>query len=150
MKKIRTILGDIEREKLGFTYTHEHLIAVPPAHQKDRDLELNDYYKSYSELLKFKDAGGQTLVEASTLDYGRNVAQMKQMSLDSNINVIFTTGFNKHIYYPEWVSAKTIDEITEILTDDITKGAEGTDSKAGFQMIYGKRENKNSNTYTRM
>ena len=44
MKKIRTILGDIEREKLGFTYTHEHLIAVPPVHQKDRDLELNDYY----------------------------------------------------------------------------------------------------------
>ena len=55
MKKIRTILGDIEREKLGFTYTHEHLIAVPPVHQKDRDLELNDYYKSYSELLKFKE-----------------------------------------------------------------------------------------------
>ena len=100
MKKIRTILGDIDREKLGFTYTHEHLIAVPPAHQKDRDLELNDYYKSYSELLKFKDAGGQTLVEASTLDYGRSVKQMRQMSLDSKINVVFTTGFNKHIYYP--------------------------------------------------
>ena len=62
MKKIRTILGDIEREKLGFTYTHEHLIAVPPAHQKDRDLELNDYYKSYSELLKFKEAGKSNLL----------------------------------------------------------------------------------------
>ena len=132
MKKIRTILGDIEREKLGFTYTHEHLVAVPPAHQKDRDLELSDYYKSYSELLKFKEAGGQTLVEASTLDYGRNVKQMRQMSLDSKINVVFTTGFNKHIYYPEWVSEKSIEEITEILVNDVTTGAEGTDSKAGF------------------
>lgn len=132
MKKIRTILGDIEISQLGFTYSHEHLIAVPPAHQKDRDLELNDYYKSYSELLKFKAAGGKTLVEASTLDYGRNVAQMRQMAVDSDMNIVFTSGFNKYIYYPDWVAEKSIDEIKEMLVKDVTVGADGTDSKAGF------------------
>ena len=43
MKYARTVLGDIEADKMGFTYPHEHLYAVPPATQKDRDLEVSDY-----------------------------------------------------------------------------------------------------------
>ena len=60
----RTVLGDIKGEDLGFTYTHEHLYAVPPVCQKDRDLELSSYENSVKELLNFKSVGGQTLVEA--------------------------------------------------------------------------------------
>ena len=44
MKYARTVLGDIEADKMGFTYPHEHLYAVPPASQKDRDLEVSDDY----------------------------------------------------------------------------------------------------------
>ena len=131
-KKIRTVLGDIHQDQLGFTYSHEHLYAVPPASQKDRDLELSDYSKSYNELLRFKNAGGSALVEASTIDYGRNVEVMKQMSMDSKIHVICTTGFNKHIYYPTWVSEKTVDEIAEIFVSDVEVGIDGTDVRAGF------------------
>ena len=50
----RTVLGDIKGEDLGFTYTHEHLYAVPPVCQKDRDLELSSYENSVNELLNFK------------------------------------------------------------------------------------------------
>ena len=61
----RTVLGDIKGEDLGFTYTHEHLYAVPPVCQKDRDLELSSYENSVKELLNFKSVGGQTLVEVT-------------------------------------------------------------------------------------
>lgn len=131
-KRIRTVLGDITLDELGFTYSHEHLFAVPPASQKDRDLELSDYDKSLAELKLFKEAGGCTLVEASTIDYGRNPIMMKNMSVESGVNVVCTTGFNKHIYYPKWVEEKSIEKIAEMLNKDIEIGIDGTNVKAGF------------------
>ena len=135
MKCARTVTGDIKAENMGFTYPHEHLHAVPPLQQKDRDLELSDYAKSVEELLNFKSVGGCTLVEASTLDYGRDLNLLKKMSLESGVHIIGTTGFNKHIYYPSWVAEKSVEDIADLLTSDVTTGGDGGDVKAGFIKI---------------
>lgn len=81
MKFARTVCGDIQAEEMGFTYPHEHLYAVPPTCQKDRDLEVSDYEGSVAELKLFKSVGGQTLVEASTLDYGAAICLFLKKSL---------------------------------------------------------------------
>lgn len=133
MKFARTVCGDIQAEEMGFTYPHEHLYAVPPTCQKDRDLEVGDYEGSVAELKLFKSVGGQTLVEASTLDYGRNLSLLKKMSEETGVHVIATTGFNKHIYYPNWVEEKSTEEISDILADDILEGRDGI--RAGFIKI---------------
>lgn len=133
MKFARTVCGDIQAEEMGFTYPHEHLYAVPPTCQKDRDLEVSDYEGSVAELKLFKSVGGQTLVEASTLDYGRNLSLLKKMSEETGVHVIATTGFNKHIYYPNWVEEKSTEEISDILADDILEGRDGI--RAGFIKI---------------
>jgi phosphotriesterase-related protein len=135
MKNARTVLGDIPAEEMGFTYPHEHLHAVPPPVQKDRDLELSDYKKSLDELLIFRSVGGQTLVEASTLDYGRNLGVLQRLSTESGVHVIGTTGFNKHIYYPDWVNQKSEGDIAAMFVADVTKGGDGSDSRAGFIKI---------------
>jgi len=132
MKKIRTVLGDIPQDKLGFTYSHEHLWCCPPPQQKDRDFELTDYEKSLKELLNFKEVGGNSLIEGSTIDYGRNGQKLEKMAKDSGINIVATTGFNKHVYYPDWVEQKSIDEITEMLIKDLTIGMDNTTIKAGY------------------
>ena len=107
MKMVRTVTGDIPAAEMGFTYPHEHLHAVPPPQQKDRDLELSSYENSVQELLNFKSVGGCTLVEASTLDYGRDLNALQRMSIETGVHVVGTTGFNKHIYYPDWVAEKS-------------------------------------------
>ncbi|MGX4668381.1 phosphotriesterase family protein [Cerasibacillus sp. JNUCC 74] len=132
MMKVRTVLGDIEPTLLGTTYSHEHLWTNPPATQKDRDLELTDYEASVSELWRFKRAGGDALVDATTLDYGRDASKLVQMSLETGVHVIATSGFNKHIYFPKWVEALSIEEIAEKLIRDVTIGMDGTKAKAGF------------------
>nr|WP_207890478.1 phosphotriesterase-related protein [Rubrobacter taiwanensis] len=129
--KARTVLGDVEAEQLGVVYSHEHLIAVPPASQEDRDLELSDYDKSLQELVYFREAGGRTLVEASTLDYGRNVQLLAKMSEAAGINVVATTGFNKHIYFPDWVEAKSVEEIADLLIREVREGVDSTGIRAG-------------------
>lgn len=132
MPYIRTVLGDVPQEELGFTYSHEHLWCCPPSSQKDRDLELTQYDASVQELLYFKEAGGRTLVDASTLDYGRDGNKLKQMAIDTGVNVIGTTGFNKHIYFPEWVETDTVEQLAGRLVHDITVGMDNGDAKAGI------------------
>jgi 5-phospho-D-xylono-1,4-lactonase len=132
MGKVRTVLGDIDAKDLGFTYSHEHLWANPPASQKDRDLELTDYEASVSELWRFKRAGGNALVDATTLDYGRDAKHLIRMAEETGVNVVMTSGFNKHVYFPKWVQALEIEEITQKLVRDVTVGMDGTSAKAGF------------------
>jgi predicted metal-dependent phosphotriesterase family hydrolase len=131
-KKIRTVLGDITKDQLGFTYSHEHLWCCPPPSQKDRDFELTNYEASLQELLNFKEAGGQALVDGSTLDYGRDGGKLKQMALETGVHVIGTTGFNKHIYFPDWVEKQTIEQIAQRMVSDVTQGMDGSDAKAGI------------------
>jgi phosphotriesterase-related protein len=126
------VLGDVEASQLGLTYSHEHLIAVPPGSQKDRDLELSDYEKSLQELMHFKEAGGETLVDASTIDYGRDVELLRRMSEDSGVHVVATSGFNKHVYYPDWVAEEPVEGISELLAREVTEGVDGTETRAGI------------------
>jgi len=130
--KIRTVLGDIEKGAAGFTYSHEHLWCSPPPCQKDRDFELTDFDASLEELKTFKSIGGDTLVDASTLDYGRSGQKLKDMSEQSSVHVLGVTGFNKHIYFPDWVEKKSIHQITKQLIHDIEVGMDGSDAKAGI------------------
>ena len=132
MSKIRTVLGDIDSTDLGFTYSHEHLWCNPPAQQKDRDLELTNYEASLSELLRFKKVGGEAIVDATTLDYGRDGKKLKALSAATGVHVIGTSGFNKHIYFPAWIDALTIEEISEKLIRDVTVGMDGSTAKAGI------------------
>lgn len=132
MSRIRTVLGDIDAKDLGFTYSHEHLWCCPPPSQKDRDLELTDYEASLNELLRFKKAGGHAIVDASTLDYGRDANKLKQMAEASGVHVIGVTGFNKHIYFPDWVAEESIEQITQRLVHDVTEGMDGSPARAGI------------------
>ncbi|MDO6657415.1 phosphotriesterase [Anaerobacillus sp. 1_MG-2023] len=132
MGNVRTVNGDIDAKQLGFTYTHEHLWCNPPNHQKDRDLELTNYEASLSELWRFKKIGGEAIVDATTLDYGRDGKKLKALSSATGVHVIGTSGFNKHIYFPAWVESLKIEEITEKLIRDVEVGMDGSTAKAGI------------------
>jgi phosphotriesterase-related protein len=133
MRKIRTILGDIEPNKLGFTYTHEHLICSPPAWKltQDPDLELSEVEKAIEELKRFYSFGGRSLVEGTTIDYGRDVEKLRTIAEQSPVHIIVTTGFNKSSYYPSWIKEKTIDDLAELFVTEITRGIGNTSLKAG-------------------
>ena len=131
MGRIRTVLGDIETAGLGLVYTHEHLITYPPAVQKDRDLELSSYECSLRELQIFKEVGGTLLVEATTLDYGRNPSAMARMSAEAGVPVVAVSGFNKAAYFPLWVETTPLNAIADKLVRDVMEGMDGGKHKAG-------------------
>lgn len=131
MAKIRTVLGDIDPAGLGLIYTHEHLITHPPSVQKDRDLELSSYECSLRELTIFKECGGTLLVEATTLDYGRDPAAMARMSAEAGVPVVAVSGFNKAAYFPLWVETTPLNGIVDKLVADVLDGMDRGPHKAG-------------------
>lgn len=132
MAKVRTVLGDVDAQDLGFTYPHEHLWCSPPPSQHDRDLELSVYESSLYELELFRSVGGGTVVDGSPLDYGRDGAVLKRLAQDSGLHILGLTGFNKHVYYPRWVEIVSIDFLVRRMVQDIIEGMDGSDARAGL------------------
>src|SRR5699024_4274810 len=97
MTFIRTFDGDISPEELGTTYSHEHIVCRPPYWQaRDaNDLLLDDLEKSKLDVLDFKVLGGKSIVDATAVDYGRDVKAVKQISEETGIQIVGTAGFNK-------------------------------------------------------
>lgn len=144
MSYIRTMLGDINPDQLGFTYSHEHIVCIP-GHWKDRnadDLLLDDPGKSQGDVLIFKRAGGNTIVDATAVDYGRNVPAVKAISEHTGVHIIGTAGFNKSFLwdskrpgseetYYAWIEQSSIERLTDFVVSEVEQGMEGTDVKAG-------------------
>lgn len=135
MKHAQSLLEKVRGDQLGFTLVHEHLITDPPLWRikEDPDFLLNDIDKSTIELESFRDAGGHTLVEGTAIDYGRNVHALLSIAKRVKaVNIIAVTGFNRGDYYDRWIYEKSIDELTQLLLTDVTKGIDGTGAKAGL------------------
>lgn len=161
MRFIRTFHGDIDPSKLGFTYSHEHIVCRPPywVEQKNDDLLLDDKEKSKQDVQDFKNLGGQTIVDATAVDYGRDVQAIKEIAEETGVTIVGTAGFNKsflwdaHIpehvkkvvgnynTYYEWIDAKSINELADFVIREIEEGLEGTDIRGG-QVKFGTGYNR--------
>ena len=94
---IRTLLKDIDPNDLGITNGHEHIICRPPywVEKGNDDLILDDPQKSLSDVMDFKNMGGSSIVDATAIDYGRDVEAVANISKKAGIHIIGTGGFNK-------------------------------------------------------
>lgn len=151
MSFIRTFFEDINPQKLGFTYSHEHIVCVP-AYWEERnadDLLLDDKEKSQKDVEDFAINGGKTIVDATAIDYGRKVEEVAEISRATGIKIIGTAGFNKSFLwsgkikpelkpmignyetYYEWIEETPINQLTDFVVREVEEGLEGTNYKAG-------------------
>lgn len=133
MTKIQTVLGPIAPEELGITYSHDHVLfqPPPPLAQEDPDLCLDSVEAAVEELTHFKSAGGQALVEMSTVDVGRDPEKLRSISQATGVHIIAATGYNKGIFCDPLVAVKTEDEIVTEMVRDVMEGMDGTSIRAG-------------------
>ena len=118
---IRTVLGDIAPEALGFTLGHEHVFGQPPPEFAEADLCLSDETAARLELQDFKQAGGSALVEMTTPDYGRNVAVLQRLSRQSGVHLVAATGFNKAKFADRYSAALSEEELVTWLVAEVSE-----------------------------
>lgn len=119
---VRTVLGDIPAQELGFTHCHEHIFILPGRSQEiDPGFLLDDLDKTTAELSLFYAAEGRTVVDAQGICQERAPKLQKLASERSKVNIIASTGFHRGAFYApdhfryqesaESMAARMIEEI---------------------------------------
>jgi phosphotriesterase-related protein len=92
---INSVLGPLDTTKLGVTLSHEHVFSSSPGiPQEYPELLDDDYMDSILKGLKEARAGGiNSLVDATTLDLGRDVKTLAEASRRSGVNIIACSGW---------------------------------------------------------
>ncbi|WP_276388900.1 phosphotriesterase family protein [Eudoraea chungangensis] len=135
MDFFRTVLGDLPTSKMGFTYSHEHIVIedsyITAANPK---FLLNNTALISKELQAFYTAGGRTVVDTMPSNCGRNVLKLADVSRASKVQIIVPTGIHLEVYYPEnhWRYTYSEDELTRLFIADIEEGIDEFDYSGPF------------------
>jgi phosphotriesterase-related protein len=132
LANINTVQGPIDSSKLGFTLMHEHiLISSAGIPQNYPQLLGNDFIDDIVTELKSAKLGGiDTIVDATTLDLGRDVNILVEASKQSGVNIITCTGW--YLYVSKFMEGIPAEQYAQAFINDIEKGIAGTGIKAGI------------------
>ena len=133
MPNVNTVMGPIEPAALGFTLSHEHLgtNAAGLRHTYPDFIDRSGIIEqAVAELKEAHDQGLRTIVDVSTIDLGRDVAMMEEVSRQSGVNIVAATG--NHLAVPRPFGDVSPDVIAPLYVKEIEEGIEGTGIKAGI------------------
>jgi 5-phospho-D-xylono-1,4-lactonase len=134
---IQSTSGLIPISEIRYTHSHEHLFtyATPTIAAEKPEMVLDSVDKIGEDINLFKAAGGNTIIEMTTIDYGRDVVKLNEIVLKYNINIVAAAGFNKGTFNKEFLEKKSIDEVTVQLIDELQNGIGDTGIKPGVLKI---------------
>ena len=132
MAMVNSVLGPLDTGNFGFTLSHEHVLVSSAGIQQtypefiDRagtiEKAVHDLSEAYQE-------GIRTIVDVSTLDLGRDIRLLEEVSRRSGVQIIAATGTWLDI--PRSFRASTPDMIAPLYIREVEVGIEGTGIKAG-------------------
>ncbi len=109
----------------GIIYTHEHL-WLDLSTDKDPDGKLDQYDLIVGELRELKDLGVAAIIELTCLGMGRDVSRLRQMQLETGVQIIPATGYYHHRFHPQALQGASVEHIAATLVPELTKGMDGT------------------------
>ncbi len=124
MAHIQTVTGDIPPKELGFCQCHEHLMITKGAsYLINKALCIDDYEKSLREITDYAKSGGLAIVDAQPAGCCRDASSLLNLSRESGVHIISSTGFHKMIFYPaeHWIFQYGIRELAELFTRELTE-----------------------------
>ena len=126
MVQIESVLGQIDTSELGFTLSHEHVVVssagIPQIYPEfiRREESIAEGIRSLSEAKK---EGLDSIIDVSTLDLGRDIKLMEQVSRESGVNIICATGTWRDIPRAFWNA--TSDNIATLYKGRLKKVSKG-------------------------
>lgn len=134
MATVNSVLGPLDTADLGFTLTHEHIFTASAGIQQTFPELFGDFDKLREQaawsLNEAREGGVKTIVDLSTMDLGRDIRFIKEMSERTGVQIIAATGIWRDIPRALWL--RSPDEIAALFIREIEVGIEGTGVKAGI------------------
>ena len=162
MAHVQTVLGPIGPEAMGVTLPHEHLLIdfavmfAEPAAAADRgrarqsvslenlgwvrqnfnsnldNLRLLDEQVARDEILLFKHAGGQTVIDPTNRTLGRDPLALTRIARATGLHIVMGAGYYVAAAHPPDMDARTVDTLAREMIADVTKGVGNTGVPAGL------------------
>lgn len=159
---IQTVTGPIEISKLGITLMHEHLlIDISYSWHKPTEasrlalakapvspeiigelkydpyinldnLQMSDIDIAAYEVMKFKELGGQTIVDATSRYNGRDPLALRSIAQRTGLHIIMGCGYFTEKSLPQKLKGMSIEDIKEETIEEITAGVDGSGIRAGI------------------
>jgi len=129
---INSVLGPLDTANLGFTLSHEHVLTASAGIQQtfpefiDRQGTIE---AGVTQLRQVYAEGVRTMVDVTTMDLGRDIRLLEEVSRRSGVQIIAATGIWRDIPRVFW--GATPDMIAPLFIREIQEGIEGTGIKAG-------------------
>jgi phosphotriesterase-related protein len=161
-KKVQTVLGPIAPEQLGVTLTHEHLLIdlsfVRPVPEEALarevyyaplsmetlsqvraqgmasmdDLRLLDVETAIAEAMLYKQHGGSSLVDATSIGIARDPAALARISRETGLNIVMGSSYYVAPSHPADMDSRSEESIMEQIVQDITVGVDDTGVRSGI------------------
>lgn len=129
---IRTVLGDIEPKLLGRTLAHEHFIIDLDRIRKDGVSRIDTVEEVLPEIREMMRDGITGAIEVSTIDIGRDVRKLWEISKATGLHIVASTGYYLSAYHPETLADSTPEEIAEVFERELLEGIGDTGIRAGI------------------
>jgi len=135
MPTIQTAQGPVEAEELGTTLIHEHVrfrdeaVAEQWPARYDREAELAAALDHVNAAAAH---GVEAIVDPTAMFGGRDVEFMRRVAQESGVKIVACTGIYTYDYLPPYFANRSEDQMAEHFVEDIEKGVQGTDIRAGF------------------
>jgi predicted metal-dependent phosphotriesterase family hydrolase len=129
---IMTVRGPIKAQDLGLTLTHEHLLANALLEYRSGGFMM-DVDVACEELSHFAAAGGGTLVDLTTDEFGRSPLALREISERTGVHVVMGSGHYREPYFDkDWFDRTSTDEIADLIVRDVTVGVGDTGVRSGI------------------
>ena len=154
---IQTVTGWIDKSEVTAALPHEHIISdlrplVQPLDngvfydkvslQNYGELSRNPYavldnavlddkVAAIDEFHRLKKAGFNLVAEVTTVDFGRDVRFMRELSEKTGVYIVAGCGNYIDAAVSEEIKSKPVEELRELMIMEFTEGIDGTDIKAG-------------------
>ena len=129
---IETVLGSISARDLGRCLPHEHAICDFSPSGSGGDHLLNEPELIIDELAPCRAAGGQSIVEVTPQDLGRNAVALRDISRHSGVHIVMGTGWYRKAYYPARLDRTPTAVIAEEMISELVDGVGDTGIRAGL------------------
>ena len=133
MATINSVTGPLDTGDLGFTLSHEHVLLTSAGIQStfpefiDREGTIR---KAVEQLKSAHRDGLRTIVDVTTMDLGRDVKLLQQVSRESGVQIICSTGIWFDIPRVFWHVSP--DAIAPLFVREIREGIEQTGIRPGI------------------
>jgi predicted metal-dependent phosphotriesterase family hydrolase len=129
---IMTVRGAIDAAQAGYTLSHEHLLCDLWPIIRNYDGILDDEALAARELKVYLEAGGSTLVDATSGGLGRNPLALKRISEETGAHIIMGAAWYRECVYPGFVYELDSTALAERIVKELMEGVDGTGVRAGF------------------